>query len=288
MFTLKNNQLELTINPCGAELVRVLQGEIDYLWNGDATFWERTSPVLFPIVGSLAQGRYFYQGQAFEMGQHGFARDMDFICVDQRERELYFETVSNEETRMKYPFDFKLRIGYVLENNCVTVKWEVENKSGGTMPFSIGAHPAFMAGPELLDYDLKVKESNDIETYLLGADGLIRDEKRTIFEHTKTISLCKELFIKYPTLILEGEKGMQLVSHSHNRKVEITFDGFPYVGIWSPINETGEIAPFVCVEPWFGMADTVEEPGDIQDKKGIQMLEVGGKFEAQYQMRFMK
>ena len=48
----------------------------------------------------------------------------------------------------------------------------------------------------------------------------------------------------------------------------IHFDGFPYLGIWTKPN-----APFLCIEPWCGLADNVLHNGVIDEKEGINFLE---------------
>lgn len=289
MFTLKNETLAIEINAHGAELVRVVKDGINYLWDGNPKVWGRTSPVLFPIVGAVAEGTYFVDGEAFQMGQHGFARDMTFEVVSQTADELWFKLVATSETREKYPFDFELCIGYVLDESTVIVKWEVMNHGDVTMPFSIGAHPAFAAGPHLSDYSLQLKESKGIETYIFNNDHGIVDVaagKALIIEDLPFLPLSKDLFEAYPTLILEGESEIMLRSYTHDREVEVAFDGFPYVGIWSPIKTSGDVAPFICIEPWYGMADTLSTPGELAKKKGIQRLKAGEKFKASYTMTF--
>jgi galactose mutarotase-like enzyme len=289
MFTLKNDQLEIEVNAHGAELVRVVKNGINYLWEGNPEYWGRTSPVLFPIVGAVAEGKYFVNGEVFQLGQHGFARDMDFELVSQDDKEICFRIVSTEVTRKKYPFDFELRIGYVLDGDTIVVKWEVTNTGDVTMPFSIGAHPAFMAGPDLSDYALQMKDSKGIETYVFDNERGLVDVaagKVEVIENLPFLPLSKDLFEEYPTLILEGESEIMLRSYTHDREVKVAFAGFPYVGIWSPINAAGKVAPFVCIEPWYGMADTLPTPGVLAEKKGIQLLEASEKFEANYTMTF--
>ena len=290
MFELANDKLKVEIDSHGAEVKRVsgVANGVDYLWNGDASFWGRTAPVLFPIVGAVANGVYLHEGEEFMLGQHGFARDLAFECVKQEAGELWFELRASEETLVRYPFDFVLRIGYVLEGEALVVKWEVENAGDKVMPFSIGAHPAFAAGPDLEDYYLVVDGDNGFESYVFDNDkGLVKDEKVVVVgAGGKELPLGKELFEKHPTLILEGERQLTLKSRTHEHIVDVEFDGFPYVGIWSPVNGDGEVAPFVCIEPWFGMADTHAESGDIREKKGIQTLEPGALFETQYTMTF--
>ena len=289
MFKLKNEHLEIEINARGAELTRVMQGDVSRLWDANATFWGRTSPVLFPIVGAVANGKYFVDGKAFEMGQHGFARDMEFAVVEEGPAEIWLRLESSEETRAKYPFDFQLEIGYELVENTVVVKWRVKNTGAVQMPFSIGAHPAIMAGPDLSDYTLQMKKSRGITSYVFDDDRGLVDlaaGKVEIVEDLPFLPLSKDLFAEHPTLILEGETEILLRAHTHDREVEVAFDGFPYVGIWAPINENGEVAPFVCIEPWYGMADTNPESGELSAKKGIQRLEAGETFEASYAMTF--
>ena len=116
--------------------------------------------------------------------------------------------------------------------------------------------------------------------------NLIVDEKITIIDKLKFLPLNKELFEEFPTLVVEGESAIALKSYNHDREVEIRFNGFPYVGIWSPINQEGHIADFICLEPWYGMADTVNEPQELSSKKGIQLLQSGETFEAMYTMTF--
>ena len=126
MKTLKNTALTLNISLHGAELTSIRDSfGREFLWQADPAFWKRYSPVLFPIVGSLWDKHFRVNGREYEMGQHGFARDMDFRLVSEREDEMWFELKSSPETLAKYPYEFTLRIGYRLEANKIHVKWEV-------------------------------------------------------------------------------------------------------------------------------------------------------------------
>ncbi len=144
MKTLKNTALTLNISLHGAELTSIRDSfGREFLWQADPAFWKRHSPVLFPIVGSLWDKHFRVDGREYEMGQHGFARDMDFRLVSEREDEMWFELNSSPETLAKYPYEFTLRIGYRLEANKIHVMWEVSGDDSQTMWFQIGAHPAF-------------------------------------------------------------------------------------------------------------------------------------------------
>ena len=144
MKTLKNTALTLNISLHGAELTSIRDSfGREFLWQADPSLWKRHSPVLFPIVGSLWDKHFRVNGREYEMGQHGFARDMDFRLVSEREDEMWFELKSSPETLAKYPYKFTLRIGYRLEANKIHVMWEVSGDDSQTMWFQIGAHPAF-------------------------------------------------------------------------------------------------------------------------------------------------
>ena len=144
MKTLKNTALTLNISLHGAELTSIRDSfGREFLWQADPAFWKRHSPVLFPIVGSLWDKHFRVNGREYERGQHGFARDMDFRLVSEREDEMWFELKSSPETLAKYPYKFTLRIGYRLEANKIHVMWEVSGDDSQTMWFQIGAHPAF-------------------------------------------------------------------------------------------------------------------------------------------------
>lgn len=293
MIQIRNEKLEVEISAHGAEVKRVyhLQHELDYLWNSNPSFWSKSSPVLFPIVGRLAKNEYLYNDKSYSLSQHGFGRDSEFEIVSHEEDSVWFELKATDETRENYPFDFILRIGYKLEDETLVVKWNVLNEGENVMPFSIGAHPAFStklgSEDEFSDYYLHFETSEGIQTYLFDNEsGRVYEEKEEIIDKLKLLPLSKELFEEYPTLIIENETSILLGCYNHDREVKVSFEGFPYVGLWSPINRKGEIADFVCIEPWYGIADTVEVPQDIMNKKGIQLIEPHATFDASYSMTF--
>ena len=115
-YQLENGTLRVEIDSFGAEVrsvVRRSDGR-EYMWQADPAYWGRTSPVLFPFVGAPRNKQYRYEGKTYQMGQHGFARDMEFELERQSADEIWFVLESNEETYKKYPFGFRLSIGYHL------------------------------------------------------------------------------------------------------------------------------------------------------------------------------
>ena len=143
MKTISNEQLTIQVSPHGAELCSIFANGKEYLWQADPAFWKRHSPVLFPIVGSIWENEYRNEGIPYTLTQHGFARDMEFTLVSEKENEVHYRLISNEETLQKYPFPFCLEIGYRIQGKQIEVIWKVKNTGDKEMYFQIGAHPAF-------------------------------------------------------------------------------------------------------------------------------------------------
>ena len=179
-IVLENEELYVEINSVGAELSRIKNKKNDkeYLWNADEKYWKRHSPVLFPFVGSLKDKKYKYDGKEYFMGQHGFARDMEFQLLTSKSDEIWFVLNASDETIAKYPFIFSLEIGYKLEKNNIKVMWKVKNNDTKEMYFSIGAHPAFYCpindGEEQSQCYIKTDCKNEF-TYFKIAEGGVKD-----------------------------------------------------------------------------------------------------------------
>lgn len=277
--------LQATIDSKGAELHSLYskEHEIEYLWQGDPNYWARRSPVLFPIVGSLKDDQYSYKGKTYPMSQHGFARDMAFEVFEQSADAVTFVLKSNEETRVVYPFDFELYLSYQLGGDGLTVAYKVVNTSEEEMFFSIGGHPAFNVPLEegLTFEDYYVKSSPMKSRIMIPLKGRYLDlENRTLGQTNAAIALTRELFAN-DALIFEtkGLNSFSICSDKSPHKVTLTYNHLPFVGIWTPY---GTDAPFVCIEPWAGIADATDATGNLDEKFGIQKLAAQEEFAAKY------
>lgn len=146
LFQISNDKITVQVDSMGAELksLKRVADAREYLWQGDSAYWGRTSPVLFPIVGALKNGRYRIGEKEYPLGQHGFARDMEFQLKSQVASEIWFSLHSDEKTLAVYPYPFLLEIGYELTGSTVIVKWRVSNPEEEPIWFSIGGHPGFL------------------------------------------------------------------------------------------------------------------------------------------------
>lgn len=283
-YIIKNEFLEAGINNKGAELtslVRKKDGR-QYMWSGDATYWNRVSPVLFPFVGKLNGQRYRYKDNWYEgIAQHAFARDMEFALVDNKEMEIWMKLESTEETYKIYPFKFTFETGYCLEGNSLKVIWKVHNNSDGTMYFSLGAHPAFLCpgnSKEGCFINLHT-DAGSIESGELTADGVLGNVVRT-FPLVDGRLEAKENIFDQDALVVEssGIKKVSLEKPEGEGYLSVLFDT-PLLGIWSPAKKQ---APFICIEPWYGRCDRAGFEGSLEEREYGNKLETGEVFERSY------
>ena len=289
-YTIENEQLICIIDSHGSELKSVKDKKTgkEYMWIGDPAYWNRTSPVLFPFVGAVKDKKYRYEGKTYEMGQHGFARDMEFTLLSRLDDEIWMELTDTEETLSKYPFKFRLKIGYQLNGRDLTVAWGVENLNEKEMPFAIGAHPGFMMpGDENHAFRLYDRQGNlveSVENRIFGTDGCITDRTEVINTPEGVLPITDHLF-DGDALVIENEQlgSVELVKNGKDTpEIAVRFSS-PLVGLWSPPKKN---APFVCIEPWYGRCDSENFAGDLQERDYEQALEPGREFQAEYELIF--
>lgn len=278
MYTISNDSLTVTVNEEGAELTSIKYNDTEYLWNGDKKYWGRHAPVLFPIVGSLKDNKCTIKGSEYEMTQHGFARDMKFGLLAKAKDSICFLLESNEETLKKYPFEFELYVKYELNVHSVIVTYEVVNSGNNAMFFSIGGHPAFNLFSDISDYYIEFEE-NEVQKKVFVENGLVNFSDKIRLNNENKIKLDKNSFNDDAMIFKDlASSKVWLKSNKTDKAICMNIAGFPYLGIWSK----KEGAPFVCLEPWFGIADTINHGGDFSKKEGIIELNIGEEFSASY------
>ncbi|ECB9720688.1 aldose 1-epimerase family protein [Listeria monocytogenes] len=287
MIKLENEVLLVEMKTAGAELTRIFHKDtgLEYLWNADSKFWGRHSPVLFPTVGRLVDDTYLVDGKQYHLGQHGFARDRDFQVIEQTENTVRFELDADEDSLAIYPYKFKLSIIYTIEKNTVAVSYEVENTDNKRIYFSIGAHPALHLpltdGTTFEDYYLDFGTEENLETLCLEGPYRSGEIKKIIDEPARYLPLSYDLF-KNDALIFEAlkQKEMTIKSDKTPHFVKVSFPEFPFVGVWTAKPGT----PFLCIEPWYGIADGAGESVELRDKAGIEHLEPEAVFASEYEI----
>lgn len=295
MTTIRSAGVEAGIEARGAELCSLRDVEDrEYLWQGDSRWWARRSPILFPIVGSFPDGSYEEGGRTYRMGNHGFARDRDFGLASSGPDHARFELRSDEASLGVYPWRFRLEVGCRAMARGVEVSWTVRNEDARLMPFSIGAHPGFRApleaGESRDDYELLFERGETAPRQLVNAANLRSGETAPFLEGGDRVALSSSLFERGAVVLADhASRAVTLRSRRTGRGVRVSFKGFPHLGIWSPANaSTGAYdAPFVCIEPWYGLAHLASTPGRFEGKEGAIALPPCGLFEARYTIEIL-
>jgi galactose mutarotase-like enzyme len=288
---LKNDYLTVQIAEKGAELTSVKSNDgIEYIWQADPAVWGRHAPVLFPFVGRSKDDQFKVDGQSYPMGQHGFARDMEFTAITQDDQHVVLELNSNDETLAKFPFEFKLRLHFTLIDHELTERYEVINPdSKQELLFSIGGHPGFNLnlGKEsagMNNSSIKIAPKQTFDQIPLVAPFTDPANMKT-FDATSPLELSHELF-KDDAIILDlkGQQTTLMTENDvNNHGVAFTVANAPFIGIWSPYPAE---ADFVCLEPWWGIADTVDFNGELKDKFGVNHLASNEEFNQEFSMSF--
>jgi len=264
--------------------LRRVDGGLDVLWSGDPVWWNRRAPVLFPIVGRLRGDAATWRGREIRLGQHGFARDRRFAIAARGASSARFELADDAETRDAYPFAFHLAVIYRLAAEAVEITYAVFNPADEELPFSLGAHPGFrcplLAGDRFEDHEIVFAQEERVQRHAVH-DGLIAAATEPLLSGERVLPLTPGLFDRGALVFADlVSRRVTLRSRRSDHGVELSFAGFPFFAVWSKPG-----APFVCLEPWCGLADPVAATGRFEDKPGLIVLPPGGTFTVTHTIR---
>ena len=283
--TLQNGYFGARIAETGAELKSLvdLSSGREYIWHGDPAWWNGSAPVLFPIVGGLKDGAYTFEGRQYALGNHGFARASEFTVARQERDSTELVLTSSTKTRESYPFDFSLSVSFLLERTGLSVRYRVSNTGSPRMYFSIGSHPAFVlpfAGGTLENYYVLFDREESGERWFLKDNLVLADKTEEVFMNSRIISLSRSLFDRGALIFKHPQsREFAIMSSLSPHAITVITESTPYLGIWGKPG-----GPFLCIEPWHGIADSTNSSGSLVDKEGIQYLDSGGTFETGYRI----
>ena len=282
---LENDRLRVSIADAGAELLSAYDKtrQAERIWTGDPAIWNRHAPILFPFVGKLIGGKYRIGDNEYAMKtQHGFARDMDFTCVEETAASVTHLLESDDRTLEIYPYAFRLTVCHRLDGNRLRVAWTVENPGGGRMLYSIGGHPGFLLPPGIRKEDCHILFPGADALHYIHASkaGYALPELRTLSPEGGRVRYQEDI---PDTWIFEDAqvKRVGIATPDGRPYAMMECEQFPMLAVWANPN-----GPFICLEPWFGRTDDEGFTGTIDQKKGIQALDGGKKREIAYTIEF--
>jgi len=274
-YEIASDLLRASIKTAGAELCMLRTGGgTDLLWSGDPAVWGRQAPTLFPVVGAMAGDRLLHKGVSYPMPKHGFARDLDFRLVRLSAHACAFRLKDDDGTRASYPFPFQLDLAFSILGAELKVQYHLHNPGDRDLPASFGAHPAFRwpldesVAPD--GYSLRFDRTETANRLEVGSDGLLTGRKVPFFRDVDQLKLRPDLF-RAGAVVLEGLKSESVTLGADTGPgVRLQAPGAKWWGFW-----TKPGAPFLCMEPWHGVADTFGADWDLRGKPGIMALAPG-------------
>lgn len=269
-----------TIDSAGAQLVSLAKDGLEYLWQGDAKWWDRSAPVLFPLVGAPGSEIQHSAGGDSRIPKHGFARDLEHRLVKTSESgdSVTYELTDSDVTHEIYPYSFSLQMTYAITGpSTIAQTFRIENTGTVPMPYSIGGHPAFNVPlPDAQDevfegYDLRFAEPWTASSPKVIDGGLLSyADPFPVVDNSDTVHISRSCF-DFDTIVLRDVPGntVTLRSRKNGHGVRVDFPGFDFIGIWSAQPD----APFIALEPWTGHAAVDTEDDVLEHRDNITILE---------------
>lgn len=283
MAILKNDFLEVELNPKGAEIIQIIgqSDHLNYMWKRDASLWANSAPILFPIVGALQNNECRIDGKTYTMTQHGFARHNVFEINQISDTCVEFILRPNDEILKQYPYLFELKVTYTLKDNQLECLCSVKNTDEKTIYFQIGGHPAFacplMENESSNDYYVEFEQNENLDQKLIDVEHKgMSDKTELFFENERRFFVRQRLFANDAIVFKDFKsKYVTLKSLNHNKSIRFYMNHFNHLGIWTSQHVGGLLA----IEPWVGHSDYVGFTGEFKDKEGVVAIDAGKDFE---------
>jgi galactose mutarotase-like enzyme len=272
---ISSGALSAEIDPHGAQLSRLCDRDSrDLLWDGNSAVWAGRAPLLFPIVGVLAGGKYRLGSNSYALSRHGFARGKDFTVASAADSSATFKLSADAATLAVYPFQFELMVKFELARSSLSVTATIRNLGEQAMPASFGYHPAFRwplpLGGDRSSHTIEFETDEAEPVRRIDAAGLLTPLQQPTPIKQRRLLLNDDLF-QNDVLILDRVRSRS-VSYGGEKgpRLRIGLEAAPYLGFW-----TKPGAQFICIEPWHGITDPVGFAGDFSDKPGVFMVGAG-------------
>ncbi|HEX3914062.1 MAG TPA: aldose 1-epimerase family protein [Steroidobacteraceae bacterium] len=285
---LTGGELCAAVDPYGAQLSLLQDADgRDLLWNGDPQLWAGRAPLLFPIVGVLAGGRYRLGSESYALSRHGFARDRLFSVESSDAASASLRLRADDSTLQIYPFQFQLDLHYACLGATFSVRASIRNLGSTDMPASFGYHPGFLwplpYGEARAAHFIEFESDEPAAVRRIDGAGLLRAEHVATPIANRRLPLADALF-QEDVLILDQVRSRSVTyGGSRGPRIRVSFPDTPYLGFWSKPG-----APFVCIEPWHGVTDPQGFSGDFTEKPGVVLVRPGAALDARMDITLLR
>ncbi len=271
VITIKSDALTVKISTLGAEIQSVIDSNgVERMFDANPAWWKSHAPILFPVAGGLKDDEYMLDGKAYTMPKHGFAKYREFQVESATDTRAVFLLAGDAAHDDGFPFEYELRVKYVLHGNRLEVNYIVNNIDNQTMYYGVGGHEAYSTPEGIESYRVVFDEKESLKSNVLHGN-LLGHETIDLTEDSNVLPLKYDYFA-VDAIVLRNvnSRGVTLRSDLHDRAIRVEFPGFDYLLFWTKPN-----APYICIEPWCNFQDWVDTDKDITKKPGIIALQPG-------------
>ena len=286
IYTIKNKYLTLEVDSLGAEAIHLVYKGVNYLRERDEV-WDRTAPILFPIVGRLKDGVAYYNGKTIKLGVHGFAASRNFKLKELKEDSISLIDQYDEETLSVYPFKYELEVTYKLVKKSYETIIKVRNIDSVSYKYNIGGHPGIVCplfkGEEFNDYRIVFNKKETFKSAsIVNGCMLDFDHPYVEFEGIRQIDLDYKYFL-VDAIINRNLKSDQIcLLNKDDHGISFTYKGFNTIAFW-----TRPGSKYLCFEPWHGYADLYDTNQDFLTKPDLIEIKPGEEKEVSFNIEII-
>ena len=281
-ITLTHGDWQLVVAPYGASLRGLSHGATDGKredvitgYSGAAGKVGGQGDVLLPFPGRVAEGRYTFEGQTYQMEKndsegpnaiHGFLRKTIWDSEQPSDDEITFTTALAADAHPGYPFALGARVTYRLDDGGLTCAFALGNLGDAPAPVAAGFHPYFTVGSARIDADtLHLPFDSYLEYQNLLPTGRVLPVGGTEFDFRTPRAIGAAVFntcFLGPQRDPDGRLRIRLSDSSAQKSLTVWMDAaFNYVVLYSgdPLPESHRRRA-LAIEPMTGGSDAFNHP----------------------------
>ena len=266
-YTIKNDKISVTATDAGAEVLSVVVGEKERVWQNPTGEWAGHAPLLFPVCGHFG---VTVDGTSYPIKSHGFAKRETFALKDKGEDFITFSLSANGETRKVFPFEFIFNVTYRIDGNTLFIEYLVENPAQKPLYFACGGHESFALDEDVGKYEIGFEKEEKLVHYYHDKNGYLSGETKE-YGNGQPLSLPADFLQDGETLIFKDvlSRKVNLARKGGKPIISLTFEGFSNLLVW----RAGK-AKYVCIEPWTNLPDYANTPDkEFSQKEGVIKVE---------------
>jgi galactose mutarotase-like enzyme len=268
---LRSAQNRATILLKGAEVASWSVSGLETIWKPDPSIWDRSSPILFPVVGWCRDAHIRVRDHAYPMGVHGFAAHQHFRVVEQSNHAVKLLLRDSPETRKYYPFAFELVVSHEIFGSSLCSTLTIRNTGQEVLPFACGLHPGFrwpLGGADREGHAIEFSAREEPVVPVIAPGGLFSEATRPVTMKDRRLDMADDLFAQEALCFLNSRSRSVEYIAPHGVRLRADFVNLPHLALWSKPG-----APFICIEAWTSHGDPVGFDGDIFHKPSMIHLE---------------